>query len=111
MRFRRLGIIRRKYFTALGFVNRLWFFLRAVVRLVSVIRRRRIDVVYSNTSNVVAGALAVAGWAVGCSLVSIPMLRARPELADRRILRAASYRARRTTCAASASGPRATASR
>lgn len=38
------------------------------------------------------GALAVGAWAVGATAVSIPAFRLAPEEADRRLLRAASYR-------------------
>jgi len=56
--FMRLGIIRRKYFNPRGMLNRTGHLSRATAALVRQIRRGRFDLIYSNTSNIMAGAMA-----------------------------------------------------
>lgn len=53
-----LGILRRKYFNPLGLINRLYFLLVAVMKIRSIVKKNKIDIVYSNTTAVLAGALA-----------------------------------------------------
>jgi len=53
-----LGILRRKYFSVLGIINRLIFVTIAIVKLAILIKTRKIDVVYSNTTAVIAGVIA-----------------------------------------------------
>jgi glycosyltransferase involved in cell wall biosynthesis len=54
----RLGILRRKYKTPAGILNRLFVLLKAYRSLRRLISERQIDIVYSNTTAVLAGALA-----------------------------------------------------
>ena len=58
VRTARLGILRRRHLTVGGMLNRAWQVGRAARALAAQIRRERVDVVYSNTCNVAAGALA-----------------------------------------------------
>lgn len=60
VRFLRLGVVRRKYVNIGGLFNRLWYSSRAAASLTALVRRERIDVVYSNTCNVTSG--APAAW-------------------------------------------------
>lgn len=53
-----LGVLRRKYFSLQGLLNRACRLLRAVRFLRRLIREQRIEVVHSNTTAVFAGALA-----------------------------------------------------
>jgi glycosyltransferase involved in cell wall biosynthesis len=54
----RLGIIRRKYFSITGVFNRAYYLLKAIASLKKIIRKKNIDLVYSNTTAVLAGAFA-----------------------------------------------------
>ena len=54
-----LGILRRKYFTPLGLVNRLHKLFHASIFLQKIIKQQNIELVYSNTAAVLIG-----GWAV-----------------------------------------------
>ena len=54
-----LGILRRKYFTPLGLVNRLHKWFHASIFLQKIIQQQNIELVYSNTAAVLIG-----GWAV-----------------------------------------------
>ena len=54
-----LGILRRKYFTPLGLVNRLHKWFHASIFLQKIIKQQNIELVYSNTAAVLIG-----GWAV-----------------------------------------------
>ena len=54
----RLGILRRKYFTPGGMMNRFLHIQRAKKKLAAFIRQEEINLVYSNTTGVLAGALA-----------------------------------------------------
>lgn len=54
----RLGIIRRKYFSPQGLINRLYFLLNAFFALKKIIYTKKIDLVYSNTTAVLVGAFA-----------------------------------------------------
>ena len=51
-----LGIIRRKYFNALGILNRIAKWTNANKQLRKIIKEQKIDVVYSNTTAVLIGA-------------------------------------------------------
>ncbi len=53
-----LGILRRKYFNPLGLLNRLYFLLLAAWKIRKLVRKHKIDIVYSNTTAVLAGAIA-----------------------------------------------------
>jgi glycosyltransferase involved in cell wall biosynthesis len=53
-----LGVLRRRYFTPLGLLNRLCRLWAAVRFMRRLIREQQIDVVHSNTTAVIAGALA-----------------------------------------------------
>ena len=59
---RNLGVLRRRYFTPLGLLNRACRLATATRYLVRLIRTHDIAVVHSNTTAVIAGALA-ARWA------------------------------------------------
>lgn len=54
----KLGILRRKYFTPGGIVNRLLTLQRAKKKLQDIIREEEIELVFSNTTGVLAGAFA-----------------------------------------------------
>jgi glycosyltransferase involved in cell wall biosynthesis len=54
----RLGILRRKYKSLAGMLNRLWVLRKAYAAISRLILDRKIDFVYSNTTAVLAGAFA-----------------------------------------------------
>ena len=54
----RLGVIRRKYFNPIGVINRLYYSIKAFYSLKKIIQEKNIDLVYSNTTAVLTGALA-----------------------------------------------------
>lgn len=54
----RLGILRRKYMHPAGMVNRINTLYKAIQTLKKIIRQERADLVYSNTTAVLAGAFA-----------------------------------------------------
>jgi glycosyltransferase involved in cell wall biosynthesis len=56
--FFKLAIIRRKYFNLLGILNRTYYLIKAIGKLQSLIKSYKIDIVYSNTTAVLVGALA-----------------------------------------------------
>jgi len=56
----RLGILRRKYFSPTGIINRLITINQAKKELEKIIRQENIDLVYSNTTGVLAGAFAAS---------------------------------------------------
>lgn len=56
--FIRLGILRRKYKSIPGIINRLQVMVKAFYAIKKVIRERKIALVYSNTTAVLAGAFA-----------------------------------------------------
>jgi glycosyltransferase involved in cell wall biosynthesis len=53
----RLAIIRRKYFSPLGLVNRLWFLLLATFKIALYCKKNNINIIYSNTTGVLVGCL------------------------------------------------------
>ena len=55
---RNLGVLRRRYFTPLGLLNRLCRVLGAAFFMRRLIRERHVAIVHSNTTAVLAGALA-----------------------------------------------------
>lgn len=55
----KLGIIRRKYFTPAGLINRMVTIRKAVKNLKKLISDYQVDIVYSNTTSVLAGAFVV----------------------------------------------------
>jgi glycosyltransferase involved in cell wall biosynthesis len=52
------GVLRRKYFSFFGMLNRAWYIAIGAGRVWRLIRRERFDLVHSNTSVVLAGAFA-----------------------------------------------------
>ena len=56
----RLGILRRKYFSPTGIINRLITINQAKKELEKIIRQKNINLVYSNTTGVLAGAFAAS---------------------------------------------------
>lgn len=54
----RLGVIRKKYFTLIGVINRIYYSFKAFLSLKKIIREKNIDLVYSNTTAVLTGAFA-----------------------------------------------------
>lgn len=60
----RLGILRRKYFNPRGIINRIATLLRARNQLQELIRKEKIELVYSNTTGVLAGAFAARNCGV-----------------------------------------------
>jgi len=58
VRIIRLGILRRKYFTPKGLINRIFFLVRAICKTSRLIRKEKVNLVYSNTTAVLAGAFA-----------------------------------------------------
>ena len=55
--FLKLGILRRKYNTPLGILNRLYYLWKAYFSLKSIIKQHNIHLIYSNTTAVIVGAL------------------------------------------------------
>ncbi|WP_128548359.1 glycosyltransferase family 4 protein [Larkinella soli] len=53
----KLGILRRKYFSVSGLINRFQAIQKAKRFLIDLVKTERIDVIYSNTSAVLVGAL------------------------------------------------------
>ena len=51
----RLGILRKKYFNFLGVLNRIWFLTIGIFRLINIVRKNKIDIIYSNTAIVFIG--------------------------------------------------------
>jgi glycosyltransferase involved in cell wall biosynthesis len=60
----RLGILRRKYFNPRGIINRIATLLRARKQLQELIQKEKIELVYSNTTGVLAGAFAARNCGV-----------------------------------------------
>lgn len=60
VRILNLGILRRKYFTAWGLIGRVFLWFRAISILSYLLISKKINLVYSNTSGVIVGALAAA---------------------------------------------------
>lgn len=56
--FIRLGILRRKYKSVAGLMNRIAVLRKAYLSICTLIRQQQFDVVYSNTTAVLAGAFA-----------------------------------------------------
>lgn len=56
--FFKLAILRRKYYNPLGLLNRAYYLITAIGKLRSLIKTFQIDIVYSNTTAVLAGTLA-----------------------------------------------------
>jgi len=52
-----LGVIRKKYLSPFGLFNRLYRFLVAYLFLTDLVKKRKIDIIYSNTLSVLVGAL------------------------------------------------------
>jgi glycosyltransferase involved in cell wall biosynthesis len=55
--FFKLGILRRKYNTPLGILNRLYYLWKAHFSLKNIIKQHNIHLIYSNTTAVIVGAL------------------------------------------------------
>jgi glycosyltransferase involved in cell wall biosynthesis len=54
----RMGVLRRKYMNIPGILNRLYFILNATYKLLVIIRRNKIDLVYNNASSIFSGCFA-----------------------------------------------------
>jgi glycosyltransferase involved in cell wall biosynthesis len=52
----RLGILRRKYFSVKGLLNRLKVLVKARKQLIDIVKQNHIDIIYSNTTGVLIGA-------------------------------------------------------
>ena len=53
----RLGILRKKYFSVIGIINRIKYILKAKKELIQLALDKKIDIIYSNTSVVTVGIL------------------------------------------------------
>ncbi len=62
--FIRLGILRRKYKSLPGILNRLWVMRSAYTAIKNLIKDRKIELVYSNTTAVLAGAFAARSMGI-----------------------------------------------
>jgi glycosyltransferase involved in cell wall biosynthesis len=60
VRFVRLGILRRKYHSLSGIINRFFTFRKAVKTLSEMVKKENITLIYSNTTAVLAGARVAA---------------------------------------------------
>lgn len=58
VRIIRLGILRKKYFSFEGFFNRIIVLKKAYASIKKIIREDKIDLIYSNTTTVIIGAIA-----------------------------------------------------
>ena len=56
--FLKLGILRRKYLSVGGLLNRFWFICRATLKLIKLIRVNQIDLIYANACGIFAPAIA-----------------------------------------------------
>lgn len=56
--FMKLGILRRQYVTFFGLINRSFYFIKALISLIILIKKRKIDIVYSNGLGVMVGIFA-----------------------------------------------------
>lgn len=56
--FFKLAILRRRYYNPMGILNRAYYLFKTIGKLRSVIKENKVDLIYSNTTAVVAGALA-----------------------------------------------------
>ncbi len=54
----KLGILRRRYMNPIGLINRGWYTMLAIFKLSALIRRERVDIVFSNACGIYAGAIA-----------------------------------------------------
>lgn len=53
----RMGVIRRRYFNIFGSLYYSMLLIRSIVKLLSIVRKEKIDIVHSNTAAVLAGAI------------------------------------------------------
>jgi glycosyltransferase involved in cell wall biosynthesis len=60
LRIFKLGILRRRYMNPLGVINRLYFLYKAFKKLQALIESEKIDLVYSNGTAIMIGALTCA---------------------------------------------------
>lgn len=56
VRISKLGVLRRKYYNLLGFISRVYHISIAIIKLLFIIKKEEIDMIYSNTSAVITGA-------------------------------------------------------
>lgn len=56
VRIVKLGILRRKYFTPAGLINRITAIKKATAQIKEIVSSNNIDIIYSNTTTVLAGA-------------------------------------------------------
>tara|TARA_B100001778_G_scaffold317938_1_gene306078 strand:+ start:367 stop:1491 length:1125 start_codon:yes stop_codon:yes gene_type:complete len=62
-----LGVFRKKYFTILGLINRLYFIIKSSIYIRKFIKKNKIDLVYTNTSTIISPSIAA-------KLVGIPSI-------------------------------------
>jgi len=53
----KLGILRRRYMSPLGLINRLYYLVNSCVKLKKLIQVKKIELVYSNSTSVLVGAI------------------------------------------------------
>tara|TARA_B100001769_G_scaffold274382_1_gene272688 strand:+ start:263 stop:1396 length:1134 start_codon:yes stop_codon:yes gene_type:complete len=53
-----LGVFRKKYFTILGLINRLYFIIKSSLFIKKFLKKNQIDLVYTNTSTIISPAIA-----------------------------------------------------
>lgn len=54
----KLGIFRKKYFTILGLINRLYYIIRSSFQITRILKKNQIDLVYVNTSTLISPLIA-----------------------------------------------------
>ncbi len=62
-----LGIFRKKYFTILGLINRLYYIIKSSIYIRKILKKNKIDLVYNNTSTLISPSVAA-------KLVGIPSI-------------------------------------
>lgn len=55
VRIIKLAILRRKYFSFFGFLNRIYYFILALIKLTKIIKTEKVQIIYSNTTAVFVG--------------------------------------------------------
>ena len=53
-----LGVFRKKYFTFLGLINRLYFIIKSSFYIKKFLKKNQIDLVYTNTSTLISASIA-----------------------------------------------------
>ena len=62
-----LGVFRKKYFTVLGLINRLYYIIKSSIYIRKILKKNKIDLVYNNTSTLISPSVAA-------KLVGIPSI-------------------------------------